>query len=211
MQKARVFPVPFVFRYNLGMGKNQKKRYYPPYRHQELYEWNEDYQRHKFFTEKDYAAERRIWKQKRRGNMDDPDYSPPWGTPQFRYEDRYGSLKQDTIFFKNICKLDEMRRRCGSWPEFSLKCAAENIEECKVRFYLLYLWFSKARWFGYPENYWSYLEDRRRLSEAEIMARYPAMQLADAENCCSYDDIRRQAFAGGHKACRYARFVEREL
>lgn len=44
------------------MGKNRKKRYYPPYRHQELYEWNEDYQRHKFFTEKDYAAERRIWK-----------------------------------------------------------------------------------------------------------------------------------------------------
>ena len=186
------------------------EKFYPPYRHMELYAWSEAYQKHKFFAEKDYAAERRIRTLIQRGAMDYPNYTPPY-IEQFMYKDRYGSLRQDTVFFKNFCKLDEMRQKCNSWPEFALKCVAEGVEEDKARFYLLYLWFSKARWFGYAENYESYLEDRRTLSKAEIEARYTTMARLDMENCCSYDDIRRQAFACGHKACRYARFVEREL
>lgn len=150
------------------MERNSEK-FCPPYRHKELYEWNEEYQRHKFFTEKDYAADRRIQTLIRRGEMDDPNYTPPY-IEQFRYEDRYGSLKQDTVFFKNFCRLDDIRRKCRSWTEFSLKCAVENIEECKARFYLLYLWFSKARWFA--QDYWSRPGGRRGLSKANAAARY---------------------------------------
>ena len=32
----------------------------PPYRHKDLYEYSDEYQKHKYFTEKDFDDERRL-------------------------------------------------------------------------------------------------------------------------------------------------------
>ena len=64
-----------------------------------------------------------------------------------------------------------------------------GIEEQKARFYLLYAWFGRRRWFNLGLAGWSVFK----------------------QDYLSYTAIRKQAFADGHKTCGYKQFIERQL
>ena len=65
------------------------------------------------------------------------------------YKDRYGSLKQDTVFFKNWRLLDYLRMECSSYSELRMKLALRGIDEKFLRFYFLYTFFARDRFFEY--------------------------------------------------------------
>ena len=123
----------------------------PLYRHKELYECNELFQEHKFFTTRDYELEEKLFHVKYKGTNDwnnahglQAEINCFWPV---LYKDRYGSLKQDTVFFKNWRLLDCLRMECSSYSELHMKLALRGIDEKFLRFYFLYTFFARDRFF----------------------------------------------------------------
>lgn len=123
----------------------------PLYRHKELYECNELFQEHKFFTERDYELEEKLFHVKYKGTDDwnkahrlQAEIDVFWPV---LYKDRYGSLKQDTVFFKNWWLLDRLRMESSSYSALRMKLALRGIDEKFLRFYFLYTFFTRHRFF----------------------------------------------------------------
>ena len=127
----------------------------------------------------------------------------------FKYADRYGALRQDTTFYKNLMKLKRVLAECQSYQEALLRCLAAGIEEPKLKFFILYTWISRARWFKYPEiRELSEIMQAKNMSDDEIRG----LCCADVLTYRKLDSMRKTAFANGHaQCCRYAKFVEQAL
>ena len=93
------------------------------------------------------------------------------------YAHRYGSLRQNTTFFENLLKLDDVMRNSSSYPEYAVKCAARGIPEKKAVFFLLYCgvcpgrfflfdWDDVETWERYGEDYTAWLNFKEMHEEA---------------------------------------------
>lgn len=182
----------------------------PLYRHKELYEWNDEYQKRKFFTDADYEDERRLYDIWKKGELDriereDDECLEAAEYLEFRFSDRYGSLRQDTVFFRNLVKVEDTLEKAGSYSEFLLKCAAKGISERKANFILLYYHFNPGRIFSY--YYWNWTEEKAK----ETLEEYPGMTEGYAY-WLKFEQMRRDAFSGRrHNCATYAEFIEKEL
>ena len=126
---------------------------YPLYRHKDLYEWHNIYQKQRI-SEQRHAQ-----------------------TGPYNYKYRYGSLRQGTTFFENLLKLDDVMRNSSSYPEYAVKCAARGIPEKKAVFFLLYCgvcpgrfflfnWDDAETWERYGEDYTAWLNFKEMHKEA---------------------------------------------
>lgn len=79
------------------------------YPHQELYE---DASKYVLYHELQYAGMY---------------FADPERVKTYAWEKRYSSLKQDTVFFKNICKLDDIRRSMESEDTWRVELDLQNI------------------------------------------------------------------------------------
>ena len=182
----------------------------PPYRHKELYEWSDEYQAHKFFTDEDFKLEQKLHKLKNEGLRDyvkdakdeQLDYAE-YGN-EFRYEDRYRSLKQDTVFAKNLFKIEDILDRSVSYSDFILKCLASGISERKANFTLLYYFITPARVFSYEYRNWTDEDFTQYSCNQHMIQGYARWQ--------KFDTIRKEAFTGKKHNCgTYKEFIETEL
>ena len=199
----------------------EKKKYpynltLPLYRHKWLYEWSDKYQEHKFFTDKDYADYIRLEGLKYKGQEDYIEFSGDEDMAhcepcEFRYSERYGSLKQNTVFFRNLCKIGDIRWFSAGYSDFILKCIATGISERKANFELLYHFFNPGRIFCYNYKEWSPEMIAERVefwshSPDDIGMRH------DYEQWCKFEEMRKEAFSGKrHNCATYEEFIETEL
>lgn len=194
-------------------GEAKIKKTLPLYRHPELYEWNKEFQKRKFFTKKDFTRERRLEHLYRCGKNDqDPDECC-MEYVAFRFEDRYKTLSQGTRFFRNLAYLNDERYGSGSYQEMVLKCSAAGIGEGKVKFYLLYVQMNPGRFFMYADLFKEY-EALACLPEdeaEETIVSFPISKGIDCREYVKFYRMYRRAFAGGIDCCSYAEFVEREF
>ena len=185
--------------------------YYPPYRHMEIYEWAEEYMRHRYFRQRDYDDEYRLRELYARGQADfdraagADDRKPDIvGTGCFNYTDRYGAWRQDTRFFRNFFAVDVMRREASSYPELVLKCEAACIPARAVNFVLSLSYFARRRLFAFDYAYPELMPSQDAVAQRQAWA-------GDYEDWTKLQEMRREACAGGHDCATYAEFVERDF
>ena len=192
--------------------KQNKKPSFPLYRHRELYEWSDEYQKRKFYTKKDFARERRLRAQWQKGISDKSgpaEYPAPVNPQSFSFENRYAALKQNTMFFKNMYVLNDLFERCQSYSELALKCIAKGIDEPKIRFFLLYTQMNYDRVLMFGETP-RLSAEAANLTETEINERFTTMHLHDILHYRKYEKMIKDSLIGGDP-CGYKAFIEREF
>lgn len=199
----------------------EKKRYpysnsLPLYRHKELYEWSDRYQAHKFFTDDDYKEYIRLEHLKYKGLGDyiksEGDEFLEYEEPcEYRYSRRYATLRQNTVFFKNLKKIEDIRWKSVGYSDFIMRCLVQSIPERKANFELLYVFFCPTRTFCYdyrtwmPEKLVEHVERWKHSSDDIGM-------LHDYEQWCKFEQMRKDAFGGKrHNCATYKEFTECEL
>ena len=90
------------------------------YPYHEIYEWNETYL-----------------------------ISKKYNTNVFRWENRYGALKQTTTFFKNILKIVDFLYNSKVVEEFMINVDLHGIQKEAMNFCICYIYMSPTRWFAY--------------------------------------------------------------
>lgn len=67
----------------------------------------------------------------------------------FRWENRYGALKQTTTFFKNIVKIADLIYDSKSIEEFIINIDLHNIQKEAANFCICYIYMCPTRWFSF--------------------------------------------------------------
>lgn len=70
----------------------------------------------------------------------------------FRWKYRYSSLRQDTVFFKNIHKIVCLLFESKSEDEFLLKLDLLGVPREASDFIICYIWLSPCRWFSHDKR-----------------------------------------------------------
>jgi len=192
----------------------------PLYRHKWLYEWSDRYQEHKFFTEEDLKEDSRLDELKIKGLNDYVD-GPGQGEfarcepAYFSYKQRYRSLKQDTVFFQNLAKIEDIEYETSSYSELVLKCEAAGISTRKVNFMLLYYFFCPGRIFAYSfENMPEEELAKKKAKWQALRGSGSSIGWEEADYCRQekFRQMRKDAFGGKrHNCATYDEFVETGL
>ena len=117
------------------------------YSHNWIYEWNEDYLDQRFFTELEYSDLDRIRKLKIKGHRsilkvgdDDEVDSVFEKTLRFKWEDRYKTLSQKTIFFRNLMVFSNLFWHSNSPEEYKMKLDLNGLQEEYSNFWIVWLY-----------------------------------------------------------------------
>ena len=167
----------------------------------EIYDFADAFQRHKYFAEEDVQAKLRLLRLEnaaRRETLAPNEVLPEPYVP--RYENRYGSWRQDTRFFRNFCKIDDMRARAGSYAELLVECAASGVPRRALDFVMLLTFFARRRVFAVLPA----------ASGAGVVGLQPGdLGYPEWEG---FKAMLADAFRGRRHDCMtYAEFVERDL
>lgn len=193
----------------------------PFYRHMELYEWADQYQKHKYFTEYDYRAERYVRRRYLKGMQE----TSPVETEEneWRYRDRYGTLRQNTEFFRLLAEYEALFRGCGSYSEYTLKAVSTGKSVRRANFAIWYMRHCAARFFMYDYDKYPNLDAEYDEWEKTGSKGYPPNPPASLPLVVPFSSTSRhedyfqfrklkemceEAFANGHsECCGYGEFV----
>ena len=75
-------------------------------------------------------------------------FADPSRLKMYEWEKRYSSLRQDTVFYKNISKLDDIRLSMESEDTWRVELDLQNIPYEFAHFEICYCWMCPGRLFN---------------------------------------------------------------
>jgi hypothetical protein len=124
------------------------------------------------------------------------------GSNAYAWEARYSSLRQDTVFFKNLLKCSTIRKEVHTEDEWNIGLDLQNVPIEKAIFEICYLWMNPLRVFSYD---WRKLDVFRE----ENLPPFPSKQECNEWNFLNTMFLK--IIKEHLPMCTFEEFIEKEL
>ena len=149
------------------------------YSHKWIYEWHDEYLSQRFFTELEYADLERIETLKTKGRNSvlevGEDLNDVKEILRFNWENRYNTLSQKTIFFRNLMVFSNLFWHSNSPEEYKMKLDLNGLQEEYSNFWIVWLYNKPGYEFSFdwktdkPEKAIGYDDEYKKWKTLEKM------------------------------------------